>query len=608
MTRRTKRAVNSDREKKESHLFFLCLLLALGLAWFIQYKYAVEVWQTGYMRDSDDAVRLVEVRDFLNGQGWFDLTQYRMNPPDGIFLHWSRLVDVPVAALIRFFQIFTDTHTAEKLMLMTWPALLQITFFTLSLLLVRELAGRAALLPAAIILGFHLTLMAEFDPYRIDHHSVQMILSLALALFSILAFRNPRAAYAAGFIGALMLAIGFEIIPVLAIVSAFYALVWLIEGESQFQALRNYATALAASHVLIFVATVAPSRYAIPGCDAQSYISIMLALLGCAGIWIVSVFREKLTTWQRRGGALAALGLLVVGAAFFFVKDCLTGGLYANIPQNVRNFWLDQVVEAWGLPVFLQKEPGRAYAILGLLTMPALCSVAAFLLNRKDWMRWGLICTLTVLYYLLCYNQIRAGLYTCTFAAPVCAFCIAWLWRKSKTAAVALCLFVLPPTWLFLNMTAMNARAIPEHSAEFASKLFSTASPLSPYTKPPGSECKLPATYKEFAKLKPGSTVSTVDDGPFILAHTPHSVYAASYHRNIEGLNFTAQTLIAAPEDALRMLRERHVTYLAFCYASDLWNARNKDPASFAAAILSPTPVKGLTKILSQPLVVWRVD
>jgi hypothetical protein len=28
--------------------------------------------------DNDDGMRLVEVRDFLNGQGWFDLMQYRM--------------------------------------------------------------------------------------------------------------------------------------------------------------------------------------------------------------------------------------------------------------------------------------------------------------------------------------------------------------------------------------------------------------------------------------------------------------------------------------------------------------------------------------------------
>src|SRR5437763_434317 len=45
--------------------------------------------------DTDDAMRLVEIRDFLAGQGWFDLHQYRLDPPAGLPMHWSRLVDLP---------------------------------------------------------------------------------------------------------------------------------------------------------------------------------------------------------------------------------------------------------------------------------------------------------------------------------------------------------------------------------------------------------------------------------------------------------------------------------------------------------------------------------
>ena len=48
---------------------------------------------------TDDAMRLVEVRDLIGGQGWFDLFQYRLDPP-GTSMHWSRLIDAPLAALI----------------------------------------------------------------------------------------------------------------------------------------------------------------------------------------------------------------------------------------------------------------------------------------------------------------------------------------------------------------------------------------------------------------------------------------------------------------------------------------------------------------------------
>ena len=36
---------------------------------------------------TDDAMRLVEVRDLIGGQSWFDLFQYRMDPPSGLSMH-----------------------------------------------------------------------------------------------------------------------------------------------------------------------------------------------------------------------------------------------------------------------------------------------------------------------------------------------------------------------------------------------------------------------------------------------------------------------------------------------------------------------------------------
>ena len=52
--------------------------------------------------DPDDALRLAQVRDLLAGQAWYDLHQYRMTPPDGTLMHWSRLVDLPIAGMILF--------------------------------------------------------------------------------------------------------------------------------------------------------------------------------------------------------------------------------------------------------------------------------------------------------------------------------------------------------------------------------------------------------------------------------------------------------------------------------------------------------------------------
>ena len=63
--------------------------------------------------DPDDAMRLVEVRDFLAGQSWFDVSQHRANPPYGAPMHWSRLVDVPIAGAILLLRPLVGNDGAE---------------------------------------------------------------------------------------------------------------------------------------------------------------------------------------------------------------------------------------------------------------------------------------------------------------------------------------------------------------------------------------------------------------------------------------------------------------------------------------------------------------
>ena len=86
------------------------LLLTLCLSW----ARLQAVWLDGAFFDSDDAMRLVQVRDFLNGQGWFDLTVKRLAAPEPMIMHWSRIIDVPLAALIRAFALFLTMDSAER--------------------------------------------------------------------------------------------------------------------------------------------------------------------------------------------------------------------------------------------------------------------------------------------------------------------------------------------------------------------------------------------------------------------------------------------------------------------------------------------------------------
>ena len=68
-------------------------------------------------------MRLLEVRDWLAGQSWFDVSQHRLNSPDGVPMHWSRLVDLPIAGTILLLATVLGTAAAEHAALVIVPLL-----------------------------------------------------------------------------------------------------------------------------------------------------------------------------------------------------------------------------------------------------------------------------------------------------------------------------------------------------------------------------------------------------------------------------------------------------------------------------------------------------
>src|ERR1700749_2947192 len=65
--------------------------------WWVYSSWAQIRWFG--LGDTDDNMRIMQVRALLHGQGWYDLRDYRMNPPYGANIHWSRLGHPPTAGL-----------------------------------------------------------------------------------------------------------------------------------------------------------------------------------------------------------------------------------------------------------------------------------------------------------------------------------------------------------------------------------------------------------------------------------------------------------------------------------------------------------------------------
>src|SRR5918998_5633310 len=85
-------------------------LLTAGLLIFQRWN-GINAFALG---DTDDNMRMMQVRGLLAGQDWYDLRQHRLNPPFGADIHWSRLVDLPMAAIKLALAPLIGAAPAEK--------------------------------------------------------------------------------------------------------------------------------------------------------------------------------------------------------------------------------------------------------------------------------------------------------------------------------------------------------------------------------------------------------------------------------------------------------------------------------------------------------------
>src|SRR3954453_7494515 len=170
-------------EGLDRHWRWIVVLVWVGFcAWFIYNKWTdIRFFALG---DTDDNMRMMQVRGLLNGQGWFDLRQHRMNPPFGANIHWSRLVDLPIAGLILGLRPILGGPAAEPWAVAIAPLLPYLLLLFSIALTARRLLGPAAYPLAFVTLFFAASTNGMFEPERIDHHGWQLAL-LALSVASI---------------------------------------------------------------------------------------------------------------------------------------------------------------------------------------------------------------------------------------------------------------------------------------------------------------------------------------------------------------------------------------------------------------------------------------
>jgi hypothetical protein len=532
--------------------------------------------------DPDDTMRLVEIRDYLAGQGWFDLTQYRLGPDGGTLMHWSRLIDWPIAQLIKLYGLFLTVPQAEAAALATWPLLLIIPLFASAALAAYRLGGRSSVLIILVLSVVYLVAIVRFRPGAIDHHNVQLVLVAIIVAMLVDPLARASNFAAAALAGAVALAIGTETTPIVAAAAIAVALLWAIHGERYRRAAIGFGVAFAVSTGAIFIATTPPRLWYSVTCDT---LSLGYTAMGAAGGLLLAICALLVSgrSVAIRFGALVVTGVLVLGLALSIAPQCLQNPL-SNLDPLLTRYWLNGIREAQSMVAELANSPHNigAYYAVGLLAS-AVCLMR--ILRGEQPIPHALLLGLIALSWAVSVVQVRGMLFANFLASIPLAVVIADLrahyTARPKDMGAALAFIVaalisVPSVWGLIGVTAFKT----------ANAMVGSADPSN--NSDDAEACITAKNATNIAKLPTGRILAGFDEGPALLRFTQHSVLAANYHRNQSGMLAALKLGMLKPQDALSMLEAHHVRYVLLCDSEALYHGVVADyPDGFYAALFN---------------------
>jgi hypothetical protein len=509
-----------------------------------------------WLGDTDDAVRLVTVRELIGGAPWFDTTLARIGAPEPLVSHWSRLIDAPLAALIGGLTPLLGPERAELATRVVWPVLL---FFALALIVAREAQRRAGPVGAAfaaMLVATSAVALAQFRPGRVDHHNAQILCAVAGLLLLPRSLGDKRAGWIAGLLIGLGLAIGYEaitlVVPALGL--AGLAGVWQSwrAPSNASDGVARAGAGAAAALLAALAATVPPAHWLDVHCDALSLNLVLLAACGAGGLWAaVSV----------RGRPAIRLGLLGVGVAvgaglYTGLEPACLAGPFGQSSPALKSLWLDHVMETKSIFWLGTNHPAPALAAVSFLLAGAAAQIALW--RRQPDAHSALAAAFVVLAAVLGCWQIKLMPYACWLAAVPLAV---WAAGLSGTATLSPAVVRLAAVVLLSQATldaAFGALLSPlQRSGEPSATAAATGDPR--------RACFRSANVRQLAALPPGLVAGDIDLGPYIVALSPHRVVAAPYHRLERGILANHAIVDGTPEQAQRVLGALGVDYVALC-------------------------------------------
>ncbi len=573
----------------------VAVVWCVTMAVLVYIRWGMIRWFT--LPDTDDNMRMSQVRALLNGQGWYDLRQYKLNPPVGFNMHWSRLVDLPIALLDWGARHFVDAATAERFAAAVAPMLpLGLTLFALALAARRLVAPNAALLAVGFAVTCCLAALSMFMPMRIDHHNWQLTF-LVISIAGIADSQARRGGIVMGLASAASLTIGLELLPFLVIVGAAAVLRWVWQPEDR-ERLSAYGLSLAVGCAAGYLGFASYAN-AVPRCDVLS--PVWLGMMVAAGwlAWLLPQLQRG--DWRLRLGA-AALGGAVLAAGFILLApQCL--GRPEQVSPELYDSWLKNINEF--KPLYTKDWQ----VVVGTLALPLAGVIGAIVATLRargtpNFAVWAPVALISLTSMLLLLWQTRMGAAAQLTAVPG-ATALTWLLVPILRRSTSVLTRTIGVAFVILLISGLGAQIvlgnIPGKKATARSKAIDKANARCPTLPALAPIARLPAT-----------TIFTfVDLGPRLITVTPHKAIAGPYHRNGDAILDVHHAFDGAPENAHAIIKRHGATLLMTCpNMSESTVYRSRSPKGFYAQLASGKKFDWLEPVplpKGSPLLLWRV-
>ena len=541
------------------------------LVW--NWKGMVLVYSQGVLPGPDDFMRLHQVQNWLDGQGWFDIRAHRIYPPVGADIHWTRLVDVPIAALVGFFSFFTEQLTASRIAAIFWPFILFMLAVTSMIAICERLAGKQSRLLALFFFVLSINTLAEFKPGRLDHHNVQILL-LILMLLGVARGLGKYSNYFVGGLMAFSITVGLDsIIPIVGVLG-YFTVEWLFQKQGSANRFLQTGIALSVSSIVLYVASFPADRwFSNQSCDGFSLFYLSALVLVSAALMILAVMsnatllRDKNALINRliSGVFLFAIIVILLFSAF---PHCLEGPLGVIGPE-LQSRWLDKISEAKGVIERYPENP--VYWIAQAVFLSIMICVTALVLAKNVTKKSELavlgfvvfVCIAGTFYQT---RILRTGVYS---VIPFCVMfaIMSWNWLEHKfakrkvlayIAQGVLCLMLTSTFWAtagtaasFLTNKTGDQSVSATRQSEQLEEIVACTSDLA---------------FVKLKDIKTSHILSDLNTAPAALVHTKHSVEAGSYHRNGASILNVLSFFDGSIKQAKQIADDRAVDYIVICH------------------------------------------